>query len=64
MGAMSTRWSGRGGRIDKRPEGKEGASWMAHKPLEDIEVAGAERREERGDVRGRAGPGLVGCARS
>lgn len=39
-------------------------SRIAHKPLEDIKVSGAEQSEERGDVRGSVGPGLMGCARS
>lgn len=39
-------------------------SRMVHKPLEDIKVAGAEQRGERGNVRGSVGAGLMGCARS
>lgn len=72
MDAIPTWWSGKEGRVDKRPEGKEGASppdicgktnqreQVAHNPLEDIRVSGAQQSEERGDVRGSVGPGLMG----
>lgn len=43
-------------------ERRTSRSRMAHKPLEDTNVSGAERREGRGDVRGSVGPGLRGYA--
>lgn len=41
-------------------ERRTSESRVAHNPLEDIRVSGAQQSEERGDVRGSVGPGLMG----